>query len=156
MKTESDGITLRFAGEPMPKQSVRSSVLRSKTGGYVAHHYQPKSLVRKKETLIKEIKNQLPRGFKPFDCPLSVCAEFRFTPPKSLKKSDREVIEAGGDVFKPTKPDIVDNLMKLPCDAMEGLVYTNDSRISQLASVKYYSKVASTTFVIKPINETFN
>lgn len=70
--------------------------------------------------------------------PLAVDLEFVFEPPKSWsKKRKREAIRQ----FLPRKekPDI-DNLEKLVCDAMNGIVYADDNQITELRAVKYYGE----------------
>ena len=57
---------------------------------------------------------------------------------KTFTKAQRKLIEDGGIVYKDTKPDITDNLMKGVADALEGIVYVNDSRICKVASQKIF------------------
>lgn len=54
---------------------------------------------------------------------------FCFKRPKSIK---RDV------VYKDKKPDI-DNCLKAVIDGMEGIIYTNDSRIAIIHTWKYYT-----------------
>jgi Holliday junction resolvase RusA-like endonuclease len=49
---------------------------------------------------------------------------------------------AAGEVFyKETRPDLQDNLMKMTSDAMNGIVYTDDSRICKTETQKIYGLV---------------
>jgi len=64
----------------------------------------------------------------PFDCPLSMELSFVLPRPKSLP---RKV------VYHTKRPDI-DNLFKAISDALNGIVYRDDSQIVQLAVEKVY------------------
>ena len=62
-----------------------------------------------------------------------------FSPLKSFTKKKLELIESGKKVFKNTKPDLSDNLNKMLFDAMQGIVYDNDSRVVGMNKVmKFY------------------
>ena len=63
----------------------------------------------------------------PFDCALSVDITFYFPKPKSRKKYP----------YPSVKPDI-ENCTKSVIDALEGMIYTNDSRIVDLNIRKRY------------------
>ena len=45
-------------------------------------------------------------------------------------------IEAGEIVYKATKPDLTDNLNKGVFDALQGIIYANDSQIISMDNVK--------------------
>lgn len=66
----------------------------------------------------------------PFDIPLSVSLQFILPRPKSCPKHRIHPI---------TKPDL-DNLEKAVMDAMNGLIYVDDSRICLKTSLKGYSE----------------
>ena len=63
------------------------------------------------------------------DAPLNVTLEVFVQKPKSWSAKR---------VYADTKPDL-DNFCKSACDAMEGVVYTNDSRIVMLTLAKMLS-----------------
>lgn len=62
------------------------------------------------------------------DCPLGIEMVFYLQKPKSASKKV---------IFPATKPDL-DNLCKSICDAMEGIIYTNDSRAVNKTLAKRY------------------
>ena len=64
---------------------------------------------------------------EPYDGPVVVDISVFIMKPKSWPKHR---------VHADTKPD-VDNYAKLICDCMEGIIYTNDSRIVRLSISKY-------------------
>ena len=70
-------------------------------------------------------------------CPLRVVVMSYREIPKSLSK--KKALQAQNGLIRPsTKPDI-DNYIKGAFDAIEGIVYKNDSQIVSLCSEKYYS-----------------
>jgi len=107
-----------------------------------AQHYQTKAVKDEERSIKMIIREQLPEGFTCHTGPVSLGnVIFSFPPIKSLRRSEEIVIEQGGSIPKMTKPDLTDNLMKGLCDAMQGIVYANDSQIYQvLMTQKVYSK----------------
>ena len=140
------GVSLSFDVEPLPVQSVRARMV----GGF-ARMYQPARNVRWKRRIAALAARQLPRGFRPFDCPVEVRAEFAFAPPKSMRKRERREIEDGGRVLKDTKPDLPDNLMKGLIDALTGALWTDDSRIARVRSEKFYARKPGITLTVAPL-----
>ena len=118
-------------GEPIPKQSARFT-----KSGFA---FQPKKIVTAKDNIRTQIINQLPSGFKMISEPLAILnLKFVFSPPQSLKKWQKEILNGDSLLIKTTKPDL-DNLEKMLYDAMESVVYDNDSKIYQKSNVgKYY------------------
>lgn len=143
-------LTLFIPGIPKPKQSVRSRVIQS-NGRSFAHHYQTKEVKDEERSIKMIIREQLPKGFVCHTGPVSVSyIVFQFPPLKSMKKSDMYNINNGGAIPKTTKPDLTDNLMKGLFDAMEGLVYTNDSLIYRIgSSCKVYHREPGTALVLE-------
>lgn len=140
------GVSLFFDVEPLPIQSVRATTV----GGF-ARMYQPARNVRWKRRIAALAAAQLPRCFRPFDCPVEVCAEFAFAPPKSMRKRERDEIASGGRVLKDTKPDLPDNLMKGLIDALTGALWTDDSRIARVRSEKFYARQPGITLTVAPV-----
>jgi len=133
-------------GIPKPKQSARFFVMN----GRVASH-QSKEVKDNEADVRTQVMNQLPKGFIPYDEPLMVDVSFQFPPPKSFSKKKLKQIEDGEIIFKDTKPDLTDNLMKGLFDALEGILFINDSRICKVASEKFYSFTPKTILEIRPI-----
>lgn len=133
-------------GIPKPKQSMKFT----KKG----FSYQPKEVVEMERNLKYDIRSQLPPGHVPWDEPLAMGVTFIFPPPSGWSKKKMYDLKQGIIFFKDTKPDLQDNLMKGVCDAMEGVVYVNDSRICQLLpSEKIYGLTPKTIIVIHPIGK---
>lgn len=133
-------------GEPVAQQSFRF-----KRDG----HKYPTEAAKRKEVIRKMIKYQLPPGFKPFQGPLFCFVYFVFTPPKRLNRYQKEIIGGGKVLEKSTKPD-EDNLKKNLYDAMQGLVYVNDSQVCGSVFAKLYrEKPGIQVLVYKLRNEPY-
>jgi len=125
-------IELRLFGKPMAKQSVRQ--------GRNGRFFQPKKYHDRIADYQEQIRNQLPDGFKMFEQEV-VIEEFTviFPPLKGFKKSQMEKINRGEFIPKLTRPDLPDNLKKLPFDSMSGIVFKDDSLIwKELNTSKVY------------------
>jgi Holliday junction resolvase RusA-like endonuclease len=121
-----------FDGIPMSKQSARFAVGKyGKRKGKIVP-YQEQRINNKKTELALIAKQQLPKGFKILDGAIVCSILYVFPLLSSFTKKEKEFIENGGIVYKKTKPDLTDNLNKGLFDALEGIVYTNDSRVSKI------------------------
>ena len=130
---ETTILTLEFQIEPLAVQSARFY-----RAGKKIRSFQPEKVKDFKSFIRYAAKEQLPDGFGILDGPLSLEADFIFTPPKSLAKKELKKIKSGGIVYKTTRPDLTDNLMKAVADALTGIVWCDDSRICEVKSRKRY------------------
>jgi Holliday junction resolvase RusA-like endonuclease len=72
--------------------------------------------------------------------------------PSSLSKKEKQLILSGGIVYKHTKPDISDNLQKRYFDALQGVLFTNDSRVCHIKdTMKFYGTNPRAEFIFQPI-----
>ena len=119
-------INLTIPGVAQPQQSVRSRVITGKGKPY-ASHYQPKN---SPAGLWKQTVHQhailAMDGREPLDGALEMGVCFHLPKPKSVKREHPE-----------KKPDL-DNLLKPLLDALEGVLFVNDSRIVDLYVTKVY------------------
>ncbi len=125
---------LRFeiTGEPRPKQSARFY----HTGKFIKS-YQTQTVKNEESNVKMQVIAQLPAGFTITQNAIRVTKlHYVFSPLKKMRKSDLKAIEAGELVYKATKPDLTDNLNKGVFDALQGIIYTNDSQIISLDNVK--------------------
>lgn len=136
-------LRLIIHGTPQPKQSVRSGVVYGKDRQPVKFidkksgkerilqtKFQPKESVENERSIKLEVLSQLPQGFKPFTGPIRVNKlHFVFPPLKTFSKKKMKLIEMGAKIYKDKKPDLMDNLNKGLFDALEGVVFLNDSQI---------------------------
>lgn len=149
---------LTILGEPKPKQSFKFAIRenKEKTKRFVSK-YQTKEIITTQNNIALSVKTQLPPNFKPFDCPLVVTLVFVFPPLKSWSKREMEAFKQSeankaGMKYKDSKPDI-DALQKLFFDSLEGIVYTNDSRVCELYVKKIYGQVPRIEATFLPIEQ---
>ncbi len=134
--------TLKFKilGIPQPKQSARFRIQKFGNKSFVKS-YQTKEVVQNERNIAFDIKSQLPEGFIPFDSALRVKVLFVFPPLKGWTKTKLRNLESGMRIYKTTKPDLTDNLMKGTMDAMNGIIFTDDAVIAEVESKKIYGLV---------------
>jgi Holliday junction resolvase RusA-like endonuclease len=129
-EAKSRKITLTLFGIPMPKQSVRAT----KSG----HFFQPKETVDRKKSYIKQIKEQLPEDFLPFEHEVHITKlHFIFPPLKAFHniKGRMEAIREGEVFYKNTKGDL-DNYCKILFDSLNEVAMKDDALIVSMDGVK--------------------
>ena len=141
-------VEFKILGIPTPKQSARFYA-KNFGGKTMIKSFQKKEVVEKERNIAFDVRSQLPEGFIPYDCPLSIEVLFVFPPLSSMNKATKLAIENGEIIYKPTKPDLQDNLMKGLSDAMNGIVFIDDSRICKVKSQKIYGLIPRTEVIIK-------
>jgi len=143
-----DNITLIISGIPGSKQSARFRISKNKQGKHFVTSYQKKEVKDQEKNTASAVLEQLPKGFIPFDETIFADVQYVFPMPASFSKKQKELVESGKKVWKNTKPDITDNLNKGLFDALEGILFINDSRIAGIKAVKYYGLVPQTILKI--------
>jgi len=132
---------LKILGIPQPKQSARFGIRKGKNGSAFLQKYQSKEVVQNERNITFDIKSQLPEGFIPYSSALKVKVLFVFPALKSFTKAKMNALCTGTIIYKTTKPDLTDNLMKGTMDALNGIVFTDDSIIAKVESEKIYGLV---------------
>jgi len=127
-------ISLTIPGPPVGKQRARIC----RTG-----HYTPAKTVNY-ETLIKELFAIAYPNHVPFSGPISLQVRAFIAPSKAdagkLKRTPR---------LRPTKKPDLDNIIKLVCDALNGLAYADDKQIVAVLSGKNYSDQPRTEIIVE-------
>lgn len=125
---------LIILGEPKPKQSAKFA----KRGKFM-RAYQPKEVVQNENNMRSQVVSQLPEGFVPFQKAVAVKKlHYVFPLLKSMNRKTLTAIQFGKMVYKTTKPDVTDNLSKSLFDALNGVVFADDSLIVSMDDVKKY------------------
>lgn len=140
-------IEFMFPVEPVAVQSARFFRF-----GKGVRSYQPEKVTNFKQLLRLYALDQLPEGFEIFTQPLKLEAEFVFLPPKSMRKRDLQKIQNGGIVYKTSRPDLTDNLLKGCCDALTKTVWADDALICEVQSRKFYGIKPFIRLVISPLS----
>ena len=144
-------IHIKILGIPQPKQSARFRVQKFGNKAFVKS-YQKKEVIENERNFAFDAKSQLPEDFEVMTGPLKVRALFVFPPLKSFNKSKLNILASGGVIYKDTKPDLQDNLMKGCVDALEGIIFLNDSQICEVSSRKIYGTVPRVEFVFEKLS----
>lgn len=126
-------ITLVFSVEGEPKGKGRPRF--SKVGGFVKTYTDQKT--RDYESLISKAARTAMGETPPMEGAVSVSLYFRLPMPRATPKK-RMVSLLDGSV-RPTKRPDLDNLDKSVLDAMNGIVYADDSQVVTIHSKKVYS-----------------
>lgn len=136
-------------GEPKAKQSAKFAKI-----GKFMKSYQPKAVVNAEANIKMQILEQLPKDFMLFTGNVAVKKlHYVFSPLKSFTKKKMALINSGEIVYKNTKPDLSDNLSKMLFDAMQGIIYDNDSRVISMDDVKkYYGNRPRIEIIIEEIS----
>lgn len=114
--------------------------------------YTPKDKKQKQENVAWEIKSKLPKHFVIHVGPVKVTYDFVFPIPKSFSKKLIARIESGEVIYKVSKPD-TDNLVKPAKDAMNGVVFLDDSQVVVERARKMYGKTPMTIISVELYSE---
>jgi Holliday junction resolvase RusA-like endonuclease len=147
-------ITLIFPGEPKPKQSTRfSTTPYIDKKGNKRFAYQDPEVKARENTIAWTAVQQLPKGFIPWDCGVMVVrALYVFPIPSSMSKIEKMRIQAGELLYKTSKPDLSDNISKGFFDALQNILFTNDSRVCHIKeAMKIYGTNPRAEFIFEPI-----
>lgn len=136
-------LKFKILGIPQAKQSARFRIQKMGDRNFIKS-YQTKEVLDNERNIRFEIKSFLPEGFKPLTGEVGVRVRFVFPPLKSFPKKLQADIEQGKVVYKVSKPDLVDNLMKGLFDAMKGVVFIDDSQVCKTESIKVYGPIPCT------------
>lgn len=131
---------ITILGIPKPKQSARFRSVQSKGKVFITS-YQKKEVKDNEKKIAYQVKSQLPNGFLPYSVPIKMKVLFIFPPLSSWNKKTKELFNQDKIIYKATKPDLTDNLMKGLCDAMNGIVFTDDAIVCEVHSKKIYGVV---------------
>ena len=140
-------LKLTILGIPQSKQSFRFAV-----AGKKVFRYQSKEVKQSANDIRQQIISQLPPNFKPFTKGVWIKSlSFVFSIPKNLTKAQQKLADEG-HLIKTTRPDLHDNLCKGLMDAMEGIVFLNDSQICAMDKVmKLYGSIPKIEIVLEEI-----
>lgn len=135
-----NSIQFKILGIPLSKQSARFKTVQIGKKTFVKS-YQKQEVIDNERNIGFDVKSQLNPSFIPYDVPIGVEVLFVFPPLASWSKKKKASMEAGEIIYKETKPDLTDNLMKGLFDALNGIVFTDDARVCKVDSKKIYGLV---------------
>lgn len=134
-------VTFSVDCQPIPKARPRF-----RRAGKFIQTYTPKSTLNFEEA----IRNQAIRAMgssDPLESPLAAFIYVRLSVPKSYSNLIREKCLDGK--YKPTKRPDLDNYCKAVLDAMNKVIFKDDSQIVHLSAKKVFSDVAGVDVMIR-------
>jgi Holliday junction resolvase RusA-like endonuclease len=134
-------VTFKVDANPVGKQRARYA----KRGNFVQTYTPDKT--RNYETLIKEAAIEAMGSSEPLETPVTLYLYIRAPIPKSLSKKRIEACLNG--LEKPIKKPDASNVLKSVEDAMNGVVYKDDSQIVNIHVSKVYSSVSGVDVCVK-------
>lgn len=125
---------INFSIPGPPQGKARPRVVRTKNGASLT--YTPDKTVRYEE-LVRIRYQAAAHGFK-FADGAQVCVQItaRFPIPQSKSKKLKAAMLEGK--IKPTKKPDSDNIIKIICDALNGLAYKDDAQVVLTQAAKEY------------------
>lgn len=134
-------ITFEVDGDPVGKQRAR----HRRVGNFIQTYTPEKT--RSYEKQIKDAAKQAMGITEPLETPISLYLYIRAPIPKSTTKKALQGILDG--LIKPIKKPDASNVLKSVEDAMNGVVYKDDSQIVNLHVTKVYDKNPGVSICVK-------
>ena len=134
-------VTFKVDANPVGKQRARYV----KRGNFVQTYTPEKT--RTYETLIKDAAIEAMGSSEALQTPVSLYLYIRVPIPASATKKRLQAIASGEE--KPTKKPDASNILKSVEDAMNSVVYKDDSQIVNIHISKVYSSVPGVDICVK-------
>lgn len=129
-------VCFELTGKPGHKARHRSRIVYPKTGKPFIHNY-PDPATEAYEQVLKEAGALFMRGREPTTRPCALLVHAFLEVPKSWTKRERRAALAGA--ILPTSVPDDDNYLKIR-DALDGIVWKNDSQCCDSRVIKRYSE----------------
>jgi Holliday junction resolvase RusA-like endonuclease len=139
----SEAITICLQGAPQGKGRARAFV----RGGHIGHYTPEKT--RTYEGMIRTVAMDEMAGRQLLDEPIEFVLRAVFTAPASWSSRKRAMAYTGE--LKPGKKPDLDNIAKAWNDALNGVVYRDDSLICRMTLDKRYGPQALVVCTVRPI-----
>ena len=120
----------------------------ARRGAFVTTHTDEKT--ESYESMVKVLAQQAMAGADLLDGALEVLIQATKAPPKSMSNKKRAAALAHKS-FPTGKPDC-DNIAKIVCDAMNRIVYTDDSQVVRLSVEKFYGDCEGVLVIVQPLD----
>ena len=134
-------VTFKVDANPVGKQRARYA----KRGNFVQTYTPDKT--RNYESLIKEAAIQAMGSNEILETPVNLYLYIRAPIPQSYSKKRSEACLNGSE--KPIKKPDASNVLKSVEDAMNGVVYKDDSQIVNIHVAKVYSSLSGVDICVK-------
>ncbi len=122
----------------------------TRVGAKAVRLYTPPKTAAYEETVAFSAAHAM-AGFAMFDGPVTVQLDVECEPPKSWSKKAKTEALAG--LRRPTaKPDI-DNTIKAIFDAINGVVWVDDSQVVAITAIKRYAEADAVFVMVTPAQD---
>lgn len=135
-------LVVTFSVDGIPHGKGRPRFRR--IGNFVSTYTDAKT--KTYEALVKEAAQKAMGSTEPLETPVAFYCHIRLPVPKSYPKKRVEACLNGSEW--PTKKSDIDNYCKSIMDALNGVVYLDDSQVVYLLSTKKYSTVAGVDVIV--------
>lgn len=134
----------------IPGPAVPQGRPRLTTRGRYPHAYDPQESRRYKLLVGMAARSaMIEQGIAPMDGPVMLCVqEFRAIPQSWSRKKREAALE--GSIFPTTKPDM-SNIVKGIEDAMNGIVWHDDSQVVITRTMKIYDETPRVEVEVKEV-----
>jgi len=150
MLKELDHVIVTVHGTPVPKGRARARIAKGRNGKQFISHYTPKKTAEWENRAKMVAKLEMgPR--KPITRPVALHLSVYIAPPGGWPEWKKEAAIAG-DIRPTSKPDL-DNVEKAVKDALNGIVYVDDSQVVQTTQAKHYALAPGIAVKIVPLPE---
>ena len=133
-------IHFQVEGDPKGKGRPRFS----RVGSFTKVYTDKQTLTY--EALIATFAKQAINATEPLKTPVSVFLYVRLTIPQSYPKKRREACLSGAE--KPCKKPDIDNIAKTYLDAMNGVIFVDDTQVIDLHVKKVYAEKAGVDVMV--------
>lgn len=130
-------ILIHIAGKPTPKGRARSYI----RNGLIAHYTPEETKIAEKKAAAEARIVMAKLNMNVIVAPLEIDVVCTFQPPKSWPPWKVDLINSG-EMEHTSTPD-GDNILKLICDAFNGIVWKDDSQLVIKKVTKLYSSEES-------------
>ena len=137
-------ISFKVPGVPAAKGRPKFRVIKGH-----AMAYTPAKTKWAEQSVLDAFKAAYPSFKSPLEGPIVLTAKFYMPVPASLSKKKKESMYGKPHVIRPD----TDNLLKTVCDALNGVVWKDDSQIFSVSSGKMYIREEPSTHIwIEEVN----
>lgn len=134
-------VMFKVEGTPVGKGRPKFA----RRGNYVSTYSPAKT--RDYEGLIREAAKRAMGSSPPLETPIAAYFYISMPVPASYSKKRREACLSNAE--RPTKKPDTDNILKAFLDAMNGVLYVDDSQVCSLHAIKSYGSVGMVEVLIR-------
>jgi hypothetical protein len=134
-------VVFTVQGTPQAKGRPRFRI----AGGYVSTYTDAKT--KTYESIIAVSAVRAMGSSRPLETPVSVDLYIRV--PVPLSHSKKRANDCVSGVERPTKKPDIDNIIKIYLDAMNGIIYRDDTQVVRVSAKKVYSMVAGVDVCVR-------